>query len=187
MDKRNFSILVASSIIVLVIIWFNIYAFVSLGVDPLESIRDLFGQEEETVLVIRGEVSEEIEFSLSDLKSNRFSQVDNKEFELINAVGRTFNITYTGVSLWSILDTLNILTLRSRTFTFIASDGYSSEKALNITLAEEHENDIILAYGGLDFNENEDGILRSVINRYVIPNEVTTHFWVKDLEVILVN
>ncbi|TXT54716.1 MAG: hypothetical protein BAJALOKI2v1_740019 [Promethearchaeota archaeon] len=186
METRNFKILVASIIVGIVIFWFLVYSFVSLGVDPLENIRDLFGEEEEVVLTIKGEVSEELELTLSDLKSDQYTQVENQQFEFKNSFGRSFNKTYNGVSLWSILERSGISTSSSETFTFVASDGYHSEKPLDLSLAEEYEDYVIIAYGGEDFNENEDGTLRSVIDRRVIPNETNTRFWVKYLTNILI-
>jgi DMSO/TMAO reductase YedYZ molybdopterin-dependent catalytic subunit len=186
MEERNFKILVASIIIGIVLFWLLVYSFVSLGVDPLENIKDLLGEEEEIVLVVKGEVSEELELTLSDLKSDQYNHVENKQFQLINAYGRSFNVSYTGITLWSILDQSGVLTSNSKTFTFVASDGYYSEKPLDLSLAKDYEKEVVLAYGGEDFNENEDGTLRSVINRYVIPNETTTHYWVKYLTTILI-
>ena len=75
----------------------------------------------------------------------------------------------------------------AKTFRFVGKDGYESPKALDISLAEDHESDIILAYEMNGSPLGDDGPIRSVINRDVIPDEANSQYAVSNLEYVIID
>lgn len=186
MEKRNFYILIASIIIGMSIFWLSVYSFILLDIDPLQNIKNIFGNENTVVVTIEGEVSEKLELTLSDLKSDKYDQIYDKTFHIVNAIGREYELTYTGVSLWSIFEEENILGVNALTFLFIGGDGYYAETPLLISLAENHTDQIILAYEQNGEPLFEDGPVRSVVDHELIPDKANTHYLISKLKTILI-
>jgi DMSO/TMAO reductase YedYZ molybdopterin-dependent catalytic subunit len=187
MEKRNFNIFIAIVIIGLSVFWLSVYSFTILDIDPLQNIKNIFGGEDNVVLTIKGNVVEEFELKLSDIKSDNYLQVVNKEFHIVNAIGREYDIIYTGVSLWSILDVENLLNPDSSTFLFIGGDGYYAETPLPLSLAENNNELVILAYEQDGQPIFFEGPVISVIDHELIPDKATTHYTVKYLKTILIH
>ena len=186
MEKRNFNIFVACIIVGMSVFWLSVYSFTILDVDPLQNIKNIFGEEENVVVTIKGNVIEEFELKLSDLKSDRYQQVLNKVFHIVNAIGREFDVIYSGVPLWSILEVENLLNPDSSTFLFIGGDGYYAETPLPISLAEDNQDQVILAYEKDGQPIFFDGPVVSVVDHELIPDKANTHYTIKYLKTILI-
>lgn len=170
------------------VFWLTIYAMIELDIDYGEFLKDQITDPAERDITIKGNgVTNTLTLSLIDLKSTDYHQVSNRLFHFVNAIGREFDKTYSGVSLWSILETENILKPSASTFLFVGNDGFQSKEPLSLQLAEDNLDDVILAYeedGQPIFN---GGPVRSVVDYDVIPDEITTHFWVQNLRYIIIN
>ncbi|MBN1802332.1 MAG: molybdopterin-dependent oxidoreductase [Candidatus Lokiarchaeota archaeon] len=162
--------------------WINVYAFVLFDVD-------LF-QVNNGTIVIKGEgVKNEFRISLTELKSEEYLQIVDKEFNFLNSVGNQYSEIYSGVSLGSLLQVKDMLLEdpAELTFRFYSLDGYVSPMALNLSLATTYMEDVILAYE-LDGSSMDQytGPVRSVINRNVIPDLANSQYAVKQLNQILI-
>jgi len=181
MERRNFYILIASIIIGLSVLFLNIYAIITLEID-------LF-QDPNTVKIKGTGVNEEITLSMSELKSDKYTQVENKEFFFENRIGNTYWRTYSGVSLWSILEEEGILNSNpsSLTFLFMGRDAYRSPLSLNLNIAQNNPRQVIIAYAEDGQPLFGDGPLRSVINQTVMPSgEVASQYSVQQLASIVI-
>jgi len=188
MEKRNFNILIVSLITGITLFWLSVYNIVQLDIDYGQYLQDQFTDPDELDITIKGNgVTREITLRVAELKSDRYNQVINRQFHFINAVGRRFDKIYSGVSLWSILIVENILKPSASTFIFIGRDGYHSEKPLSLRLVEENPEDVILAYEEDGHPLFNDGPIRSVVDYYVIPDEITTRFWIQNLRYIQID
>lgn len=186
MERRNFYIMVSGIIIGMSVFWLSLYAFIILDIDPFYNIRTIYGGEDTIVLTIKGNVNREIQFSVSDIKSDKYEQVVDRTFHFINAIGSEFNEIYSGASLWSIFEEENILNEDASTFLFIGGDGYWAETPLSLTLAENYTEQIIIAYEKDGEPIYFDGPLRSIVDHAVIPDKVNTHYAIKYLKTILI-
>jgi len=191
METRNFYISVASICIAITCIWLSAYNYVRLGIDPIEYIKESYqtisGEEQaddEIVLVITGNVKEELKLTLSEIKSDKYNQVKGKIFKIVTQVEPHY-YKYSGVTLWSILETEGILEFAGAgtTFTFIGSDGYESPEPLSLKdVAEKYEDDVILAYEKDGNPLYEEGPIRSVIDDDAIPpGEYSSQYSVSNL------
>jgi DMSO/TMAO reductase YedYZ molybdopterin-dependent catalytic subunit len=166
----------------LAIFWLTLYAFITLDID-------LF-QDPNSVKIKGMGVENEITLSLNELKSDTYLQVTNKQFEIENSVNNKYNRTYTGVSLWSILEVKNILTDDAQflTFRFIGRDGYVSPLALNLSIAKNNPDRVIIAYEEDGVPLFGDGPLRSVIDQSVMPSgEYASQYSVQQLASVQIN
>ena len=186
MEKRNFYILIVSTIIGMSVFWLSLYSFIILDVDPFQNIKNLFGDENTVVVTIKGNIAEEFELTLADLKSDRYLQVEDRSFHIVNAIGREYFLTFSGVSLWSVLEVENLLNINSETFLFIGGDGYYAETSLNLSLAENYPEQIILAYEQDGQPLFIDGPIRSVVDHELIPDKANTHYAIKNLKTIMI-
>jgi len=186
MEKRNFNILVASIIIGISVFLLSAYSCVILEIDPFHNIKNIFGDDDTIVITIKGNVVEEFELTLSELKSDKYTQVKDKTFHLINAIGREFDTVYSGASLWSILEVENLLGAGASTFLFIGADGYYAETPLSLSLAENNPEQVLLAYEKNRQPIFFEGPVMSAIDYSVISDEITTHFTIKYLKTILI-
>ena len=193
METRNFYILVASICIAISAFWLSFYNIERLGIDPVayaeENITNVFLNEEleedgETVLTITGKVKEELKLSLSEIKSSKYLQVKDKEFKIVTRVEPHYYI-YSGASLWSILEEEDLLEPDASKFIFVGKDGYESPLALDLSLAKNYENEVILAYEYDGDPIFEDGPIRSVVDHEVIediePEQYSSQYSVKNL------
>lgn len=192
MQKRNFNILVVSACIAITCVWLSVYNFVRLDINPFEYTKDSYQSivegeqdEEETVVVITGKVTKDLRLSLSEIKSDKYRQVEDKLFKIVTQVEPHY-YKYSGATLWSILQTENILKHDATTFTFIGSDGYESPESLSLEdVAEKYETDVILAYEKDGDPLYEDGPIRSVIDDDAIPSgEYSSQYSVRNLKEI---
>ena len=189
METRNFYISVASICIAITCIWLSAYNYVRLGIDPIEYIKESYqtsiGEEQEDdeiVLVITGKVKEELKLTLSEIKSDKYNQVKDKIFKIVTQVEPHY-YKYSGVTLWSILETEDILESDATTFTFVGEDGYESPEPLSLKdVAEKYEDNVILAYEYDGDPLYEDGPIRSVIDDDAIPpGEYSSQYSVRNL------
>ena len=189
METRNFYISVVSICIAITCIWLSAYNYVRLDIDPIEYTQRSFStifegeqEEDETVVVITGKVKEELRLSLSEIKSDKYTQVKDKVFKIVTQVEPHYYV-YSGVTLWSILETENILEPDATTFTFIGSDGYESPEPLSLKeVAQKYQNDVILAYEYDGDPLYEEGPIRSVIDDDAIPpGEYSSQYSVSNL------
>jgi len=189
METRNFYISVASICITIMCIWLSAYNYVRLDINPIEYTQKSFQtvvegkqDQDEIVVVITGKVKEELKLSLSDIKSDKYTQVKDKVFKIVTRVEPHYYV-YSGATLWSILETEDILESDATTFIFVGKDGYESPEPLSLKdVAEKFENDVILAYEQDGEPLYDDGPIRSVINDSAIPSgEYSSQYSVSNL------
>ena len=179
MERRNFYILVASICVGLSVFWLTIYTVITLDINIF--------QDPNTIRIHGSGVKGEIIIHLNELKSSKYVQVIDQTFFFENRVGYTYEKVYSGVSLWSVLEVENILNDESDRLTFIlwGQDAYRSPKALNLSIAKNYPNLIIIAYAENGYPLFGDGPLRSVINQSVMPmGEVCSQYSVQQLALI---
>lgn len=188
MQTRNFYISVISICIAITCFWLSAYNYVRLGIDPIEYTQKSYQtivegetEEDETIVVITGKVKEELRLSLSDIKSDKYNQVTDKVFKIVTRVEPHYYV-YSGATLWSILESEDILESDATTFTFVGEDGYESPEPLSLKdVAEKHKNDVILAYEHDGEPLYEDGPIRSVIDDDACPDEYSSQYSVSNL------
>jgi len=179
METRNFYILVSSVIIGLVVFWLMMIAF--LEFNPFEDPNKI---------TIEGNgTSSTVTLSISDLTSGKYDLVEDKTFHIKNSFETEYDIVYSGISLWSIIVEENLL-LQSASgleFRFYARDGYSSPKFLNLSIAEENSNLIILAFEENGVPLSAEGPLRSVMDQSIMPEgEYSSQYSVQKLTKIVI-
>ena len=182
MERRNFYILVAAICVGLSAFWLTLYAVITLDVN-------LF-QDPNTISIQGSGVKGEITIHLNELKSSKFVQVIDQTFFFENRVGSTYEKVYSGVSLWSILEVEDILNDESDSLIFIlwGRDAYRSPKALNLSIAKNHPNLVIIAYSEGGYPLFGDGPLRSALNQSIMPvGEVSSQYSVQQLSKIIIN
>lgn len=188
MEIRNFYISVVFICIAITCIWLSAYNFVRLDINPIEYTLESFNtivegeqDEDKTVVVITGKVKEELRLSLSEIKSDKYSQVKDKVFKIVTRVEPHYYV-YSGATLWSILEAENILESDATTFTFVGADGYESPEPLSLkNVAEKYQDDVILAYEYDGDPLYEKGPIRSVIDDDACPDEYSSQYSVENL------
>jgi hypothetical protein len=183
MEKRNFYILIGSVVLGMSVFWLSVYSFIILDVDPFQN---LFRDPNEPVITIKGNVIQEYEFTLAELKSDKYLQIIDKMFHFINAIGYEYDLIFSGVSLWSLFEVENILNEDSSTFLFIGGDGFYAETSLPISLAENNPYQVILAYEKDGQPLLYEGPIRSIVDYELIPDKATTHYAVSNLKTIII-
>jgi hypothetical protein len=179
MNRRNFYILVASICIALTAFWLTIYAMITLNIN-------LF-QNPNTIKINGSGVKGEITINLNELKSSKYNQVIDQKFFIENRVGNTYEKVYSGVSLWSILEVEDILNDNPDSLTFIlwGRDAYRSPQPLNLSIAKNYPDLVIIAYMENGYPLFGDGPLRSALNQSVMPiGEVASQYSVQQLALI---
>ena len=179
MNRRNYYILVASICIALTAFWLTIYAMITLDINPF--------QDPNTIKIHGTGVKREISINIDELKSSKYTQVIDQTFFFENRVGNTYEKVYSGVSLWSILDVENILNDDPDALTFIlwGRDAYRSPQPLNLSIAKNYSNLVIIAYAEDGYPLFGDGPLRSALNQSVMPiGEVNSQYSVQQLALI---
>jgi len=200
METRNFYILVASICVGMTCFWLTIYNFAIYDIDYIEyvedSVTDLTGgefnedEDEEIILTIKGDgVKKDFDLTLSEVKSDKYNQVLDKEFHFKNRVGTEWDDTYSGTTLWSILEVEGILTddANALHFLFVGEDGYEAPSELSLSLAKDYENQVILAYEKDGEPLYEKGPLRSVIDDEVIPEYYNSQYSVYNLRYVVID
>jgi hypothetical protein len=179
MNRRNFYILVASICIALTAFWLTIYAVITLDIN-------LF-QNPNTIKINGSGVKGDITINLNELKSSKYIQVIDQKFFFENRVGNSYEKVYSGVSLWSILEVEDILNDNPNSLTFIlwGRDAYRSPQPLNLSIARDYPNLVIIAYAEGGYPLFGDGPLRSALNQSVMPiGEVSSQYSVQQLALI---
>ena len=88
-------------------------------------------------LYIYGNVQYPVYITFDTLLGSYFIRQENEQFYLLNVVHNSYNTLYSGVELWSIFQTLNLLTNSSTYVQFIGSDGYYSDE-LPISVIQQY-------------------------------------------------
>ncbi|MFX0042760.1 MAG: hypothetical protein ACFE8L_07600 [Candidatus Hodarchaeota archaeon] len=182
METRNFYILIASILIGVTTFWLFLIAIIELDIDLFQDPKKI---------EIKGNgVNREITLSLSDLKSDQYLQIEDKVYHIMNSVGSEYDVTYSGVSLWSVLEIEGILSDDPSvlTFQFFARDGYRSPKPLNLSIVQLNPELVIIAYEKNGDPLFEDGPLRSVMDQSIMPSgEYSSQYSVQMLKEIVIN
>jgi len=181
MESRNFYILIVSITLGLAVFWLTVYAVITLDVDLFQS-----GQ----TIIIKGEgITDEFTISLNELKSDKYLQIENQQFKIVNSFETEYYVIYSGVSLWSLLEVENLLVQSplELKFQFWARDAYHSPKPINLSIAQNNPTLIILAYEENGSPLFETGPIRSVIDDTVIPTgEYSSQYSVQKLATIII-
>ncbi len=180
MKTRNFYMIVASVLIGLIIFWLLMIAFSQFNPfnDPNKITIDGNG------------TTKSITISISQLTSGKYEMVEDKIFHIKNSFDTESDITYSGISLWSILVEENLLVQSSSDleFRFYARDGYSSPKFLNLSIIEAFPNLVILATKENGVPLTIEGPLRSVMDQSIMPEgEYSSQYSVQQLSLITIN
>ncbi|TXT65006.1 MAG: hypothetical protein BAJALOKI1v1_480015 [Promethearchaeota archaeon] len=190
MKSRNFYILIASVVVGLSIFWLNVYAFIELEIDYNSYIEQQTAPDLTPISIegsgIKG--GKRI-VTVSQLKSLTFQQVFNKPFTIMNRYLNQYTIIYSGVSLWSVLDRLDLLTRPAEqlSFQFYAADGYKSPSPLSLVIAKNYTTSVILAYEKNGQPLLDEGPIRSVIEQSVMPEGLfSSQYCVKMLTRIVI-
>jgi len=182
MERRNFYILVASICVGLSVFWLTTYAIIILDVD-------LF-QDPNTIIIKGSGINGERSFHIDELKSDKYTQVIDQTFFFRNRVGSEYERVYSGVSIWSILDVEDLLIDDASSLKFIiwGGDAYRSPQSLNLSIAKNNPELVILAYAEGGQPLFGDGPLRSVLNQSVMPSgEVASQYSVQQVSSIEIN
>ena len=182
MNRRNYYIFIASVCVGLSVFWLTSYALITLDVD--------FFQDLNTIRINGTGVKSEISIHINDLKSSKYDQIIDQTFFIENRIGGTYDKVYSGVSLWSILDVEDILNNDPDFLSFIlwGGDAYHSPQPLNLSVAKNHPNLVIIAYAEDGDPLFGDGPLRSALNQSIMPiGEVSSQYSVQQLIRIEIN
>lgn len=174
--------MVVSIIIGLSVFFLELYAFTILDINPFEGEGD--------VITFRGEGLEaEFGLTMEELKSDNYLQVSNQEYNFENSVGRQYTETYSGASIWSILEFHDLLLASPEelSFTFLAEDGFQSPQPLQLSLARDYPEQVILAYAVDGQSLTDTGPVRAIIDYEVIPDLTNTQFAVQKMQYIEIN
>jgi hypothetical protein len=128
--------------------------------------------------------SSSITLSITDLTSGKYDLVEDKTFHIKNSVGTEYDVVYSGISLWSIIEEENLIiqSASGLEFRFYARDGYSSPKFLNLSIVEANSDLIILAFEENGIPLSVEGPLRSVMDQSVMPEgEYSSQYSVQKL------
>jgi hypothetical protein len=146
--------------------------------------------EEEILLISGSGIKINFNMTMSELRSDNYTQVVNKTYHFMNSVGAEFDLTFSGVSLWSILELNDLLnwTPAELTFQFIASDSYHSPTPLNLSLAQSFPDLVIIAYEEDGSPLIESGPLRSVVNQSLLSyGQYASQYSIQQLAEIIIS
>ncbi|MHA1670220.1 MAG: hypothetical protein ACTSV5_06525 [Promethearchaeota archaeon] len=180
MKTRNFYLIVASIIIGLIVFFLMMTAFLELNpfVDSNKITIDGDG------------TSSTITISISELTSGKYDLVEDKTFHIKNSFETEYDVVYSGISLWSIIEKENLLihSVSDLEFRFYARDGYSSPKFLNLSIVEANPDLVILAVEENGVPLTAEGPLRSVMDQSVMPEgDFSSQYSVQKLSLITIN
>lgn len=174
MRTRNFYILVTSVIIGLVVFWLMMIAF--LEFNPFE--------DPDKITIEGNGISSSVTLSITELTSGKYDLVEDKTFHIKNSFETEYDVVYSGISLWSIIEEENLIlqTASGLEFRFYARDGYSSPKFLNLSIVEANSDLVILAFEENGVPLSVEGPLRSVMDQSVMPEgEYSSQYSVQKL------
>ena len=181
MKTRNFYILISSIIVGMVIFWLLLYAIVELD-------ADLF-QDPNSVTIRGSGLNREITLTITQLKSDKYDQVIDKTYHFMDFFETEYDIIYSGVSLWSIIEEENLIygEISILKFEFWGRDLYHSPKALNLSIVKDHPELVIIAYEENGAPLFGDGPLRSVLDQSILPDgEYGSQYSVQMLSEIII-
>ncbi len=181
MEARNFYIAIASIAVGMVIVWLFIFAIIELDVD-------LF-QDPNTITIQGDGVNRQITLTTTQLKSNKYDQYIDKTFHILNSFDTEDDVIYSGVSLWSIIieEALIDVDPSLLTFQFWARDQYHSPFPLNLSIAQNNPNLVIIAYEENGAPLFGDGPLRSVLDQTTMPEgQYSSQYSVQMLSEIII-
>jgi hypothetical protein len=182
MKTRNFYIAIASIVVGVVIFWLFLYTM-------LELDADLF-QDPNSITIQGTGVNREVTLTITQLKSDKYEQFIDKVFHIMNSFETEYDVVYSGVSLWSILITENLIDEDPSVLTvmFWARDLYHSPRPLNLSIAEHNSDMVIIAYEENGAPLFEEGPLRSVLDQSIMPvGEYSSQYSVQMLSKIIIN
>ena len=128
-----------------------------------------------------------ITISYDDLISGEYLQVENRVFDILNRLNYTYSYTYTGVSVWDVLQKSGILYPNATKFRFSSEDNYICDW-LPLNISSSNPEKVILAYiEDGKFLETKImggyGPMRSVVDITLVqqfnPPTYNSQFWVK--------
>ena len=177
MKTRNFYILVSSVIIGLVVFWLIMIAF--LEFNPFE--------DPDKITIEGNGTSSSVTLSISELTSGKYDLVEDKTFHIKNSFETEYDVVYSGISLWSIIEEENLIIQSASEFRFYARDGYSSPKFLNLSIVEANSDLVILAFEENGVPLSAEGPLRSVMDQSIMPEgEYSSQYSVQKLATITI-
>ncbi|MHA1191690.1 MAG: hypothetical protein ACTSP9_05270 [Promethearchaeota archaeon] len=178
MKTRNFYITVASIMIGLVVFWLMMIAF--LEFNPFEDPNN--------ITIDGNGTSTSLTISISELTSGKYDLVEDKTFHIKNSFETEYDVVYSGISLWSIIEDLLTHSVSDLEFRFYARDGYSSPKFLNLSIVEAYPDLVILATEENGVPLTIEGPLRSVMDQSVmLEGEYSSQYSVQKLSLITIN
>ena len=184
MKTRNFYILISTIIVGMVIAWLFVYTVIVLDVN-------LF-QDPNSVTIRGNGVDKELTLTITELKSGKYDQIIDKTFHIKKGPPSyyEYDVIYSGVSLWSILEVENLIygEVSLLKFEFKARDLYISPKALNLSIVKDNPDLAIIAYekSGDPLSLGE-GPLRSVLDQSIMPiGEYSSQYSVQMLSEIII-
>lgn len=140
-------------------------------------------------IIIKGNVSHEVTYYYDDITNGTYGIVENRPFTFLNEFGLQYDVNYSGVSVWALLTYSSILTPSSTAIYFYSWDNYQSA-TLSLTDVENHSEEIIIAFKKEDAylkNDSQDGgPLRSIVNLSVTEPIYCSQYWVKYVNMIVV-
>jgi hypothetical protein len=141
-------------------------------------------EDPEKITIEGNGISTPISISLSNLTSGKYEIIEDQTFHIKNSFETEYDVVYSGISLWSIVNEENLL-LHSPSileFRFFARDGYSSPKYLNFSIVESNPDLVILAYEENGVPLSVEGPLRTVIDQSIMPDgEYSSQYSVQKL------
>lgn len=184
MEKKKLYSIAAVVIVAAILVPSIIVAVVLLtpaAVDPCAG--------EEDILLFTGNgLKNNYTYSVCDLQKSTYQQYTNVNLSYTTKVETTYAIV-SGVSLWDFINKNHILKTgidSDTTNVTFAASGYTI--TLNLTTVQTYPADIIIVYGGDDFDPIVDGPLRSAVSNNVLglPTR-TSKYWVSNLENITIS
>lgn len=141
------------------------------------------------VIRLEGNVSEVITFSYEDIVDGTYGIIDDQEFEFLNQYGTRYTVTYTGVSVWALLDYAQVHYPNSTGLYFKSYDNFVTE-LLSLEDIKTYSELIIIAFkiGNkvLKYTDEDGGPMRSIVNLSVTEPEYNSQYWAKYVNTIIV-
>ncbi len=182
MEARNFYIAIASIAVGMVIVWLLIFAVIELD-------ADLY-QDPNTITIQGNGVNRQITLTVTQLKSDKYDQYIDKTFHIVNIFETESYPIYSGVSLWSIITEEVLIDVDPSllTFQFWARDQYHSPFPLNLSIAQNNPDLVIIAYERDGSPLFGDGPLRSVLDQATMPGgQYSSQYSVQMLSEIIID
>lgn len=133
---------------------------------------------------INGAVEQEVSVPYEALYNGTYDTI-TKEFYFINDYGTEYNIEFTGVKLWDILQDAANLTEGADYLYFYSIDEYFTPR-MELNLVENNPEDCILAFKEegkwlKPKNRGGDGPVRAIVGYDLVKPRVNSQYWAKYL------